>query len=862
MKTIKPQKNGFSVALAMVLIIAVAIPCIPNAFAQTFTPNARAAFAYATESPNPGYINSNVYIVGWVYPPPSVSGGLYPGLVFTVTKPDGTTFTRTQTSITEATSGFNYVVDQVGIWKVQLYFPGDTIRYDRTPATSKTYSFTVLNQTFPPPAYTALPDHPWSFPINSVNREWFRISGAWPKNGGNGYSYFSDVSAGPNTAHILWRFYLVQDSLLGGDQGHASLVRQSSRYSNPVVAMNRLYYSYNGAATPGTNPAQYPYSNSTFDDVTSQARHVQCLDLNNGEILWDTILPYKNYTTGQIVSAARTGGGTLQYVALGVGKGINAAIQSEAGGGELGSIALWVSGGGLWKLDPITGGVIWYQLTPVLSPTYMDGAWYIANYPVAGNYSCINANTDYSNGFPPIQLDTTSTVVGSRIWEVNMTTSGIPANPAVVGGYLVQLQTNGTTGAVKLNTWNAYTGRLVANGTWDTATADYASSGSNPVYGPTGYSRLGEDGRTRFYSYATGSLLWTSEQAELPWGTFGNYQGTNGNGLVIASNYNGYKYAYNDTNGKTVWAIYSGNQSDGTPNPYNYEYAENTPPTWGLAIVATNNVYYATGEHTPGTPHQRGDSLYAIEKDTGKIVWQLPYFKEGRWFDWSGVACNVFWAVNMYDGMVYFFGKGASETTVTATPVTQTGGATLIQGTVMDASTLLKGTPAVNDAGMSDWMEYKVVIGSTGPLINLTKVTGVPVKLTATNQATGETFNLGTVTSDAMGQFASSWTPPTSDLYKITAKFEGSESYYSSTAETHTVLVAGPTASPQITATPTPTPIVTASPIVTPTVVPTPTPTTPAGPGGIPASTMYAIAAAIVVIVIVAVAAAALRRRK
>jgi hypothetical protein len=866
MKQNKFINKRFSTIFAIVLMITIAVPFLPNAFAQTFLPNARIAKAYAAESPNPAYINSNVYIVGWVYPPPSASGQLYFGYFFTVTKPNGSTFTRNLTSSTEATAGFNYVVDQAGDWKVTMYFPGDLVRNDRLPATSAVCTFTVLNATFKQPDYISLPDHPWSYPINSVNREWFRISGEWGKSSyGNGYSSANPYSAGPNTAHILWRLYNVQDSLIGGSAGHQPLGRQSSRYSSPVVAQNKMFFSYNGAADPASQAyAQQYASNSSFNDFTSQARHVRCLDMNTGAEIWDVILPFINYTTGQIVSAARTGGGTLQWVAVPTGKGAAAQDYGNAppGAGDLGSYALWVSGGGLWKIDPSTGGIIWYQLTPTLSPIYFDGSWYIGNYPSTGLYSCIGAASDYGNGFPATTLIATPTTPGSLIWQANMSTSGIPATPnAIIGGYLVQIQTNSTTGGVKLNTWNAYTGQLVANGTWD-ANPDFASSGSNPCYGPTGYSRLDEDGTTRFYSYATGSLLWVSEPAVMPWGTFGNYQGSAGNGVVVAANYDGYKYCYNDTNGKLIWKLYSGVEQDGSPNPYNYEYASNAPPQWGIGIIATNNVYWCSGEHTPGTPQQRGDSLYCVEKDTGRLVFQLPYMKEGRFLDWSGVGCEKFWCINQYDGMVYVFGKGTTETTVTSSAIVEEGGATLIRGTVMDTSTLLNGTPAVVDSSMSTWMAYKVVVGSTGPLVDLANVTGVPVSLSALG-SDGSKINIGTVTSDRAGFFTTMWNPPSKNVvYTIVASFGGSEAYYPSSAETSVGVTAAPSVAPIVTPTPSSTVAPTASPIVTPTVAPTPTPTTPAGPGGLPASTMYAIAAAVVVIVIVAVAAVALRRRK
>jgi hypothetical protein len=62
-------------------------------------------------------------------------------------------------------------------------------------------------------------------------------------------------------------------------------------------------------------------------------------------------------------------------------------------------------------------------------------------------------------------------------------------------------------------------------------------------------------------------------------------------------------------------------------------------------------------------------------------------------------------------------------------------------------------------------------------------VTGVPVKLEAFGED-GSYVDIGTVTSDAYGNFKSAWTPPDEGLYTIMATFAGSDSYWSSYAGT------------------------------------------------------------------------------
>ena len=56
-------------------------------------------------------------------------------------------------------------------------------------------------------------------------------------------------------------------------------------------------------------------------------------------------------------------------------------------------------------------------------------------------------------------------------------------------------------------------------------------------------------------------------------------------------------------------------------------------------------------------------------------------------------------------------------------------------------------------------------------------------KLTAIDP-NGNFQNIGTATSDIFGNYAISWTPPVPGLYKVTATFEGSKSYYGCKAGT------------------------------------------------------------------------------
>jgi signal transduction histidine kinase len=139
---------------------------------------------------------------------------------------------------------------------------------------------------------------------------------------------------------------------------------------------------------------------------------------------------------------------------------------------------------------------------------------------------------------------------------------------------------------------------------------------------------------------------------------------------------------------------------------------------------------------------------------------------------------------------------------------------------------------------MSEWMNY-MHMQKDMPA----NVRGVPVILTAT-APDGSAINIGQTTSDGYGYFQFLWTPPSTGNYKIQATFAGSESYWSSTAQTGLSVSA---ASPSISTSPS---------ANTGTTAPSPSSQTAS-------SLIIYIAAVIAVIVIVApLTALILRRRK
>jgi hypothetical protein len=144
---------------------------------------------------------------------------------------------------------------------------------------------------------------------------------------------------------------------------------------------------------------------------------------------------------------------------------------------------------------------------------------------------------------------------------------------------------------------------------------------------------------------------------------------------------------------------------------------------------------------------------------------------------------------NGYDNQIYAFGMGPSKTTVTAPDIGVTTATPItISGTVTDisagsqqnvvAANFPNGLPCVSDASMTQWMEY---VYEQQPMP--TNVTGVPVTISVTD-SNGNHYDIGTVITNPSGFYSLTWTPTISGNFTVTATFEGTQSYYGSSADT------------------------------------------------------------------------------
>ncbi len=299
------------------------------------------------------------------------------------------------------------------------------------------------------------------------------------------------------------------------------------------------------------------------------------------------------------------------------------------------------------------------------------------------------------------------------------------------------------------------------------------------------------------YSLATGQQLWVSGVVPTNiWSDMGCCSAT-AYGCAYVWDFGGNVYCMNMTNGNIVWTWNTG--SSGINTPYGIY------PFWinaALGSVADGMFYIQSGHGGPA-PMDSGDQLYCLNATTGKLLWSILLFGD---MAPPAIADGEMTVFNSYDNQIYAFGVGPTKTTVNAPDVGVTTNTPItITGTVMDisagsqqnavAANFPNGLPCVSDASMSQFMEA-VYMQQPMP----TNITGVPVTLTETDH-NGNTYVMGTTTTNAYGSYGFNWTPPIEGNYTIVATFGGSAAYYGSCAETYLyasspAATAAPTASP------------------------------------------------------------------
>ena len=846
LKKIKTKGNKTlpTIALILLLTFSAFMAAIPAVTAHD-PPLTVQTWAYLSVEPNPIGVGQAAFVNFWLDKTPptanSAFGDRFQNFTVTITKPDGSTQIIGPVA-SDAVGGAwgTFTPTTIGSYQFVFNFPGQTITGANpppsgsaspetigdyySPSTSDTVTLVVQQTQIQPLPDNPIPTGYWQRPIQSVNSLWSTISGNWLGFASstfaatgmyNASGNFNPYTKAPNTAHIVWTKPEAFGGMIGGEFGgsQTSNYYSTSQYEPkfaPIIINGVLYYmQYPGAST---NPAGWAavdlrtgktlWTNTISDALAmGQVYNYQSPNQYGGlAYLWTGPTGFFSFDTTWKMYDAMTGNYILSIV------NGSTMYRTQADDGSIigyyvnftdGNLYCWNSSACILNYEQLTAG-----------PGYADATWMWR--PPQG------ANIDWKYGIMwhvPVTQGLGVASISANTILMTYSTAGFGFNT----GWQLEAGYSAKTGA---NVWGPINRTVLAN---SALTMGPALDG---VY--TEYIR--ETGSWNGYSITTGEHLWGPTTPNMnAWSYYGiNYVAGYGN--LYTWDFGGYVHCYNLQTGATVWTWNT--PSSGIDTPYG------TYPLWTFSVgtLADGKLYVPEG-HMYSPPLFKGAEQLCLDAYEGYKVWGVQAFDVTSA---PAIADGYMVTLNAYDNQIYCWGKGQTATTVTASPkVSVSGNSVLIEGTVTDQSpgqTCLgvpaAGTPAISDSSMSAWMEY-LYMQKAEP----TGATGVTVYLTATD-STGHTQEIGTATSNSMGNYAIAWTPPGSGLYTVTATFAGTNSYFDSKAGTSFVVSAASAAS--------------ASP--SPSTAPQPT-------SGVPTSTYIAIAAAVVIIAVIA-AALVLRKRK
>jgi len=835
MKFSRSKTTATAIALFLLFAMAFSLVALPLANAHD-PPWQIPTFAFVQAMIDPVGVGQTTYIYMFVDKTFGTDCALtndwrFHNYKLTITKPDGTTETKTWDIVWDPTSaqGYSYTPDQVGTYTLKFEFPGqDYTEYSHNPNSR------YVNDTFLPNSAEAtftvqeepvagligsypLPTEYWTRPIYGENTDWWKVSSDWLGSGSPMLNtaknrVYVPGGVGPRTSHVMWTKPLQAGGVVGGDnfeiqgdtyfEGSAYL----NRFVNPIILDGKLYYTdpiaFHGAETGATN----------------------CVDLRTGEVIW---------------SRTDVSDPSFGYIE---------AIHNPQQHGVAPPMLVATPRRAPWQVyDAYTGNLL-FNLTDVPSGASAmgpDGEYLMYVMENAGNnthpdYRLAQWNSSsimfqYNGGLRPTATGTfdasTSdmydwnisipwrntmagrpTVVAAWYNDIMLCYNGsLPSSGFMGFGELPIVQEPYTYFAVNLNASKGAVGSVLWRKTYNPPVENITviEAGADPVLGVF-VEKCKETNQWVGYNLRTGEKLWgpVGDQPAL------DYYGNPGHervfaflayGNVYASGYGGIIYCYDGLTGDLLWSY--GNGGEGNSTSSGSDFPGHYPTS--INAIANGILYTVVTEHTIQTPIYKGALARAINATDGAEIWTISgYTGEFNEMNYAVADGYATW-FNGYDNQIYSVGRGPSATTVTASPkVTVHGSSVLVEGTVIDISAGTKqdeqaarfphGVPAVSDESMSDWMEY-VYMQRPRP----TDATGVEV-IVSVLDPNNNFYEVGRTTSDADGLFHCAFTPEVPGEYTIIATFEGSEGYWPSHAETAINVEEAPAATPAPTPTPAP----------------------------------------------------------
>jgi outer membrane protein assembly factor BamB len=598
---------------------------------------------------------------------------------------------------------------------------------------------------------------------------------------------FVPYTTGPKSAHIVVR----RQGSIDGIQGGLIDEAVTPYHAIPLDFIGNPYM--HGQTGPGRfgNPdivfqgRGYQIRTKIFNGVPQDVW--ECWDLRTGQVYWDipgvtrkpTVITYNRIAEAVpgAVSRADQLIATLTYIGASAVAGIGLVV----------------------KYDPMTGLVLQNQTIPLTS-----GFLYADPHVLSVQTLGSGANTQYrliNWTLNSLTSNFTASIMSNITWP--FTTLGTADFESMIS-VTTLTSTSPSTGTApnpNIRAASLITGQLLWNVSSGIPFQIYSGGASVADHGL--YVVRMDDGHYYAFDLRTGKIAWKSEFSSHPWGSFGSYLSASAYGLLYYGQYDGVA-AWNWTNGKLAWLFSP--QAIPFETPYTNGAGNLNGSTYsffGGGIIADGIYYTYSIEHSPSTPLTRGWSHYALNATTGALIWStsgplLP----------GVISDGYMTATNFYDGYQYVFGKGQSATTVSAPQTAITSGTPIIiSGTVVDKSPATITSPkygsgvpvpCVSKSSMGDFMAY---LYQQTPIP--ANVIGVPVSIDAVDP-NDNLVHIETVTSDASGTFGYTWTPTMLGQYKITATFEGDDSYGSSWAQTYATVVNSPATLEPPTQTPVP----------------------------------------------------------
>ena len=795
--------------ITMILLIGIsAFAALSSVKAAVVIRDPLPIFAYVGAYPTPIGVGQTALVTYRVDQPKSganVRTGGFTGSSVTITKPDGTTETKSDLAMDSTSSGwFSYVPTVVGTYTFQMHFPGD-VYWRNSSFTQTLWSYDaddssiveLIVQEEPIPSYSRsppLPTEPWSRPIYAENKGWSQVADHWLFPGYDqtsasfaGQPAFAPYSAGPDSPHVLWINRIIPGGIAGGPRGDTSYYTGISyeQFYTPIVLEGHIMYSEHALTSTSSWGTRFIdlYTGEDIDkmympDVSMY--FAQVLDSNNvnehGAIpyVWDTQgsnwLMY-DFLPGQPLHLRATLSGMSGLTGY-IFPGPNGEILSINIGGNSTHRFMYM-----------------FNSTRALIGPDIGFSW--------GPSGTINASRS-SGAF---EVNSHSPFMGI---EWNVTLPDVPGSQGETRinfeeGYVLATTTDSSTSPYTYRDIGYDISGMVAdsnrvypstlNHMWYKERTDIGDIHNrltdNLEDGVYGRFDEGEE-IIIIYDMQTGNELWRQTPPDNAWALF-NRNYLIAYGKIVTSGFDGTVRCFNVQTGEVEWEFYKGSSG--------FENAYGTYPEYAGITIADRTVYCTADEHSSDGVLWRGAQLWAIDIDTGELKWNI-----NGMYRHPAVVDGILTALNSYDGQAYGFGKGPSKTTVSA-PQTQVtfGENVVIQGTVTDQTPVSKDTPAISDESMGLWMEY-LHQQKEFP----TSATGVEVMIDVVD-SNGNYRNIGTTTSTTSGFFDLEWTPDIPGKFQIIATFAGSNSYGSSWAETSMTVVEPPP--PEATPTPTPAPM-------------------------------------------------------